>query len=271
MLNHRREIGNAISAQLRAHRDSLAAQWRNAVPIRYFTLDALLPGEEVKVLSRQFPEPATLMLRSSLRERKRVGVDVKRYAPVIGEYLLAFQEPPVVQAVGEITGLRGLEADPTLYASGISVMSKGNFLEPHLDNSHDGDGLRYRALNLLFYVSPGWKEENGGNLELWDPAVRRNQTLWSRFNRLVVMETHQTNWHSVSRVTADQPRLCLSNYYFSRTSPIGREYRQVTTFTGRPEQPGKRILLTLDGLLRNGVKRMLPLLQRKTKHRLPQP
>jgi Rps23 Pro-64 3,4-dihydroxylase Tpa1-like proline 4-hydroxylase len=271
MLNDRRSIGNTVAARIRVSRDSLFDQWKKTAPIRHFVLDDVLPEEEVRALARKFPDPAALMLRSSLRERKRVGVEVNRYAPAIGEFLFAFQEPEVVRAVGEITGLAGLEADPTLYASGISVMGRGDYLEPHLDNSHDGDGRRYRALNILYYVSPGWKQENGGNLELWDPSVRRAVILPSLFNRLVVMETHQTNWHSVSRVLADQPRCCLSNYYFSTASPTGREYRQVTTFRGRPEQPLKRLLLGLDGLLRNGARRMLPGLQRKTRHRLPGP
>ncbi len=269
MLNNRQAIANAAAQKIRSHREALSAQWKATAPIRHFLVDDLLPAEEVRSLARQFPDPATLMLRSSLREHKRVGIDVKRYAPIIGEYLFAFQEPAVVQAVEAVTGLAGLEADPTLYASGISVMGKGDFLEPHLDNSHDGDGRRYRALNILFYVSPDWREENGGNLELWDPAVRRAQTLVSKFNRLVVMETHQTNWHSVNRVQADQPRCCVSNYYFSIASPLGRDYRQVTTFQGRPEEPLKRLLLALDSGFRNALGRIVPARLRKSKHRLP--
>lgn len=41
----------------------------------------------------------------------------------------------------------------------------------------------YRALNLLYYVSPGWRLENGGNLELWDEHVTTPMTVESRFNR----------------------------------------------------------------------------------------
>ena len=29
-------------------------------------------------------------------------------------------------------------------------MPKGNYLKPHLDNSHDRDQQRYRILNLLY-------------------------------------------------------------------------------------------------------------------------
>ena len=53
-----------------------------------------------------------------------------------------------------------LEFDETLYAGGISLMKNKDFLNPHLDNSHDKDKKKYRRLNLLYYVTPDWKYEN---------------------------------------------------------------------------------------------------------------
>ena len=154
-------------------------------------------------LAARFPDDDKLMLRSTIRERKRVGVDVKKYDSIVGDYLFAFQHPAVVNAICELTGMAGLEPDPTLYASGISVMGHGDFLNPHIDNSHDGDGKRYRALNLLYYVSHDWQIDYGGNLELWDSGVKREHRIWSRFNRLVVMETTNSSWHSVSKLRVD--------------------------------------------------------------------
>jgi Rps23 Pro-64 3,4-dihydroxylase Tpa1-like proline 4-hydroxylase len=85
----------------------------------------------------------------------------------------------------------------------------GDFLNPHIDNSHDGERKRYRRLNLLYYVSPDWKIENGGNFELWDDERINQKTLTALTNRLVVMETNKISWHSVSPVTTDRPRCCV--------------------------------------------------------------
>ena len=52
-------------------------------------------------------------------------------------------------------------------------MGRNGFLNPHIDNSHDGDIRLYRALNLLYYVFPSWQRSNGGNLELWDSMCGR--------------------------------------------------------------------------------------------------
>ena len=93
-------------------------------------------------------------------------------------------------------------------------MAPGHFLNPHIDNSHDGDQKNYRVLNLLYYITPGWRSENGGNLELWDQKVTKPVEIPSLFNRLVLMSTNDKSWHSVNEVKADSRRCCISNYYF---------------------------------------------------------
>lgn len=261
------DLAAAIATRLTAARADLAAAFAAAQPVRHFVVDGVLPQAWVDAAATAFPQPHTLQLRATLRERKRVGVDVDRYAPILRHLLFAFQAPEVVAAVGAITGLAGLEPDPSLYASGLSVMGEGDFLNPHLDNSHDGDQRRYRVLNLLLYLSPDWRAEYGGDLELWTPSRKVPLVVPARANRLVVMQTDQRSWHSVNRVRVDRPRLCVSNYYFAARSANGETYRHVTTFAGRPEEPWKRALLKLDALALNAIGRALPALVRRTRHR----
>ena len=265
-------MSRLIAERLQRDAASLRQSWSSARPFRYFVVDDLLPVEVARAIVDAYPSPQSLQQRSSLRERKRIGVRVDQYAPIVGDALFCFHAPAIVQAVADITGLKELSADPSLYASGISVMGQGDFLNPHLDNSHDGDRRRYRVLNLLYYVAPDWSLGNGGNLELWDAAVRQATTVEAKFNRLVVMETHQLSWHSVNRVRVDRSRHCVSNYYFSPQSPTGVAYQNVTTFTGRPEEPLKRLVLKVsDGLLLNFVGRHFPWLTQLTKHRIKRP
>ena len=113
-------------------------------------------------------------------------------------------------------------------------MKKNDFLNPHIDNSHNVDKQKYRRLNLLYYVSPNWDISKGGNFELWDKKVQNPKVIISKFNRLVVMETGPETYHSVNPVLVDEIRYCVSNYYFSKKSFNGKEYNHVTSFTGRP-------------------------------------
>jgi hypothetical protein len=130
------------------------------------------------------------------------------------------------------------------------MMFKGDFLNPHIDNSHDGKRALYRRLNFLYYVSPDWSLESGGNFELWDRPVTRRKTVVSSFNRLLVMETNKTSWHSVSPVVADEARCCVSTYVFSPESQDRTEYFHVTSFVGRPEEKMRRALGRVDNGLR---------------------
>jgi Rps23 Pro-64 3,4-dihydroxylase Tpa1-like proline 4-hydroxylase len=230
-------------------------------------VDEVLPAAWLREVAAAFPPPQQLLVKRSWREHKRVGVAVERYAPCIGDLLFAFQDAAVIAAIAAATGIAGLEADPSLYASGISVMGRDDFLNPHLDNSHDGDQRRYRVLNLLLYAAPDWDPADGGNLELWQHPAGQPHTIEARFNRFVVMETGPGSWHSVSRVRCDRPRLCISNYYFAATSSVGRDYRHVTTFAGRPEEPLKRVVLAADGMARNALGRLFPSLLRRGPHR----
>ncbi|HXG58805.1 MAG TPA: 2OG-Fe(II) oxygenase [Thermoanaerobaculia bacterium] len=261
-------IGQQIAQRLHDDAEHLRAIWNAAAPIRHFCVDRLLPPEEVRFVYDHVPDTSRLIRRRSIRESKWAGVAVESYHPSIGEHLFAFQTPEVVSAIAAITGFEGLEPDPTLYASGISIMKRGDFLNPHLDNSHDGDQRRYRVLNLLFYVSPDWSLADGGNLELWTGDLRNPTVIESTFNRLVVMETNQKSWHSVQPVVADAPRVCLSNYYFSPIAPGGKEYRNVTSFRARPEQPlPMRWLARMDAAVLNALGRIAPVLLRLTRHR----
>ncbi len=260
-------IGRQIVARLAGSETELRQRWLSAFPVRHFFIDDLLPADSVLRAYRNIPPRSSLMRKKSLREKKWVGVEIDRYNPAIGEHLLAFQQPEVIEVIARITGLRYMEADPSLYASGISVMERGDFLNPHIDNSHDGDQRLYRVLNLLYYVSPDWSIDRGGNLELWTAALDRPTIIESRCNRLVVMSTDDTSWHSVQRVVSDEARICFSNYYFSSMAPGNHEYRNVTSFRGRPEEFFKRIVLRADAAALNAIGSALPFLLRHNRHR----
>lgn len=255
----RSALSAAIGRSIQEHEAELSRQWRSAAPINYFVLDEVLPVAWANAIRAEFPGASSMVLRRSLRELKFVAAQMNRYHPLLEDAIYAFQDPRVVSAMGRITGLAGLEPDELLYAGGLSLMAPGHFLNPHIDNSHDRFRRRYRMLNLLYYVSPDWPEDGGGNLELWPHGVRgRPVTIVSKFNRLVVMSTHRHSWHSVSRNRTDADRCCVSNYLFSATPAGGADYYHVTEFRGRPEQPLRDLALKADNWLRTVIRKRLP-------------
>jgi Rps23 Pro-64 3,4-dihydroxylase Tpa1-like proline 4-hydroxylase len=253
----RTQIADLILARMRQVENVLGQQYR-AHKVPHFVLDDLLPLDLAQRISRAFPDKSQMMLRDSLRERKYVTSQMNHCDPLVEETIFAFHDPRIVDLVANITGLRQVESDPHLYAGGISVMGRGHYLNPHIDNSHDKARERYRLLNLLYYTSPEWSPDFGGSLELWPegPAASQPLVIPSVFNRLVVMATNKGSWHSVNEVRVDRSRCCVSNYYFSTLSPEKEEYFHPTSFRGRPEQPIRDLFLRADASLRSAIRRI---------------
>lgn len=263
----REEITRQIIDKLSAQESVLKQTFLKKGEVNSFIIDDLLDEELALRIFKAFPDKSQMKQRKSLREFKNVAAQMDNYDPILEEALYAFQDERVVKIVERITGLTPLIPDDKLYAGGISLMSQGNFLNPHLDNSHNNDRSLYRVLNLLYYVTPEWKQEYGGNLELWDRGVKKEQrTIFSKFNRLAVMITNQSSIHSVSKVTVDKSRCCVSNYYFSPKSAEGNEYFHVTSFYGRPEEKLKNAVLMIDSSLRNMIRKVFKRGIVKTKH-----
>lgn len=264
----RTQYADHIAAGLEREKSRLTKEFRQPGRLESCALDNVLPEEWVRQIFAAFPKPSEMMERKSLREHKLVAAQMDKYHPLLEEIVYAFQDPRVLSLSTEITGIEGMLPDDHLYAGGISLMAHGHFLNPHLDNSHDKDRNLYRVLNLLYYVSPDWDHESGGNLELWDHGPEgQPREIVSRANRLVLMATHKTSWHSVNKVQASHaPRCCVSNYYFSPTPLEHQQYFHVTTFRGRPEEPIKDVLLQGDAALRSGIRKVFKKGVTKTTH-----
>lgn len=257
----RTEITSIIVKKLEDQIDALQKSFLQSfseVGVRYCVLDNLLPDNVVQNIYEEFPAVSSMRLMDSFREKKYTSKSFDKFSPLMADITFAIQDPLVIQLVENITGIRNQIPDASLYAGGLSAMGFGHFLSPHIDNSHEGTRRHYRTLNLLYYVTPDWSLESGGNLELWDRGVRRHTTVVSKFNRLVIMETNPWSWHSVSEVKADRVRCCVSNYYFSPQSPIGKDYFNVTSFSARPEQKVRRALAWTDNKFRQAVRLVVP-------------
>jgi Rps23 Pro-64 3,4-dihydroxylase Tpa1-like proline 4-hydroxylase len=241
-----------IKEKLSQNIDQLTRQYREGhtgTRTKFFILDNLIDNESVKSIYKQF-DGDYWILQDTFREKKLTYAKLDNLDSILSNITEAFHNKEIVSLVSKITGVNNLEYDPSLYAGGISKMRKGDFLNPHIDNSHDGGRKRYRRLNLLFYVSPGLEEKHGGNFELWDDKVKYPVKIPAKFNRLVVMETGDHTWHSVDEVKTDLSRCCVSNYYFSESSPRKFEYYHVTSFNGRPNQPLTRMYSSIDNFFR---------------------
>lgn len=254
-------LAEIITKRLESDFESLKEQFFESIKkvgVRHVVVDNLLPVDIAERIHAAFPPCDSMRMMNSFRERKYTSKKFDTFDPILADITFAIQDPRVVSIVEKITGIAQQVPDPNLYAGGLSAMAHGHFLAPHLDNSHDGSRKYYRTLNLLYYVSPDWSLENGGNLQLWDKTVNDNVTIVSNFNRLVIMETNPSSWHSVSKVNCNRMRCCVSNYYFSKISPTGADYSNITAFSAWPNQKLLRAFSLIDRYARQGLRHLKP-------------
>ena len=252
------EFSDLIFSKIEENQEVLSKQFEASKDkIGFFYLDDLLPNEIANKISESFPKPSEMVLKKSIRENKYIAAQMNLYHPILEDIIYAFQDERIVKLVAKICNIKEVFSDDKLYAGGISLMGKNQFLNPHLDNSHDKDRERWRVLNLLYYVTPGWDLKNGGNLELWPDGLSEKQiTIESKFNRLAVMATHNHSLHSVSPIVVDNERKCISNYYFSNEPLASSDTFHVTSFRGRPENKITDIILKSDTWLRMNLRKI---------------
>ncbi|GAB1857516.1 hypothetical protein MHTCC0001_23520 [Flavobacteriaceae bacterium MHTCC 0001] len=257
--NRVKQISELIYKAIKGKEEAIKVSFNTSkAHIGFFYIDDVLPREIALELSDIFPKKSEMRCLKSIREYKYISAQMNQHDSILEDTIYAFQEKKVVKLIGDVCNIQSLYADESLYAGGLSLMAKENFLNPHLDNSHDAERERWRVLNLLYYVTPKWELAHGGNLELWPNGLKKAPiVIESKFNRLVVMATHGASWHSVNKVLVDNERRCISNYYFSDTPLKQDDAFHVTKYKGRPEDTFKNIILNADASLTRKIHRYL--------------
>jgi len=144
------------------------------------------------------------------------------------------------------------------------VMGSGGRLDVHVDFNLIRGRELHRRLNILVFLNRSWDDAWGGELELWDAAVRnRGRAIRPVFNRCAVFETSEISFHGVTKVTCPpgRTRNSFAAYYYTREAPEGWDGRRHSTvFRARPDERLRgRVLMPLARMrsgLRDAVRRL---------------
>ena len=106
-----------------------------------------------------------------------------------------------------------ITSENRLWGGGLHEISKGGFLNVHVDFNKHPMGV-WRRANLLIYLNRDWTW--GGDLELWDDV--KQVQIAPVFNRAVIFETSENSWHGHPiplDCPEDQVRKSIAIYYYS--------------------------------------------------------
>ena len=128
-----------LLSKLEEEKENIVKQQNNpeGTTTRYFLIDDLLPKKDVESIYNAFPRTGEGFFdRDTFREKKQTSANLNEYDQGLADITYAFQNKAIVKYIEDILTYELLEPDPKLYAGGLSMMFPGDYLNPHVDNSH---------------------------------------------------------------------------------------------------------------------------------------
>ena len=205
--------------------------------------------EEAEEIAREFPHPDDdcWFRYDNPLEIKQTCNDWHHFKP---ETYKAFQNllsPYFTEILENLTG-EELIPDLGLHGGGLHQHGRGGKLNVHLDYNLHPKLHFQRRLNLIVYLTPGWKPEWGGHLGLYSDPDTLVKTVEPKFNRAIIFDT-RGSWHGLPApltCPSDVTRNSFAVYYLCE--PTTTDSRTRALFAPTAEQKGDQ---QVDQFIRN--------------------
>ena len=226
---------------LHTEKDAIHRWFQTGDPIRHVIIEDFLEPSVALAAARAFPDPKAMEIAfAGLPEVKNAEQRIERLDPVFAQIFGELRSQTFLKWLAEVTGIPDLSCDPDLHGGGLHQGADGSYLDVHADfNIHPTLGL-YRRLNVLVYLNETWQPQWQGYLELWSRDMKEmRQHIEPKFNRCVIMETHDHAFHGYKelRLPPGVTRRSIASYYYSASRAEAQtEEQHDTLFQLRPEQ-----------------------------------
>ncbi len=179
-------------------------EWDSATPFSHLVIDTFLEETIASTVAAEFPDfhASEWRVYNNPLEVKKLLNHWDKFGPYTYALFEYLNSPRFVSRLESLVGCR-LYPDYGLHGGGLHTHCRGGKLNAHLDYSiHPKLGLE-RRINLLVYLTSGWKEEWGGELGLWrkHPVNHGPGELCRKisplFNRAILFDTTQDSWHGL--------------------------------------------------------------------------
>jgi hypothetical protein len=227
-----------------------ATMFRGAEPFPHIVIDQFIDAAAARAIAAEYPtfENARALgfSFSAVNERKKIQItDRDRFPPAVRQLSDFLASPSFLADLSTLTGIPNLLADEHLLGGGMHITGPHGRLDVHLDFNRGMNDL-YRRLNLLLYLNPEWDEQWGGQIELWDTAVKHcHVSLAPVLARCVIFETSEISFHGVAplKCPADRTRQSFATYYYTKEPPAHGASMHGTIFRARPDEKLRQYVL----------------------------
>ncbi|MFJ4142028.1 2OG-Fe(II) oxygenase [Pseudomonas sp. NPDC089734] len=222
---------------------SLTDRYTQATPFAHIVLDDFLPPDLIASLCEHFPAEPTdneMLYERGYKGQHKRQISPNECDPHLRKIFSAFNSAPMLHFLEKLTGIEGLIPDPYFTGGGLHETKKGGFLGVHSDFRLNKKLNVDRRINAIIYLNPDWKEEYGGNLELWDVDMRTClKKVLPIYNRCVIFNTDadSNHGHPEPLTTPEHiTRRSVALYYYTASKgPIDPTQRNKTHYKPRPK------------------------------------
>lgn len=198
-----------------------ADQFATAYPFPHLVFDGLFSEELLTEVHKEFDQLGRQSwneIENALQLTLRSNPNSK-FGPATQIYFDILSSAWFVNFIGELTAIRGLVSDPLMKGGGMHESRAGGKFGLHLDFSKHPVTKLDNRLVLITYLNKDWKEEYGGQLELWD--VREDKcaaTVLPSFGRTILFAHSDKSLHGHPNGLNPPPgrtRRSVAAYYYS--------------------------------------------------------
>ena len=201
------------------------SNWKSYKDIfdRFIVIDDFFNNETVNELVSKFPDPndskSVWFEYNNPLEKKFAFDDIRKMPDIYAKVIHTLNSETFCKMIQDLSGIDNLYSDPYLHGGGLHCSKKKGKLDLNVDYSIHPKLLLERRLNMIIYLTPEWKDEWNGQLELWnkDLTVCENK-IFPKLNRAVIFLTNDGSVHGFPRpleCPENTSRNSLALYYLS--------------------------------------------------------
>jgi hypothetical protein len=249
-----------LNPVLSRKRAELSKKFDRAQPFRHLVVDGFLAPAGLAEVKRDVDRMSDRHFDIGHDDIGVLGVCRSELIPTLGKgfaklnAFLSSQE--MLDWVSAVSGEPGLARNPGVQCGGVFRYFDEFERDIHIDANETDQNCAQRGhtrkIHLLLYLSPEWKAEWGGALEIFkNPKLPPAHSYPPLFNRVALVDNTEISWHAVSRVMLPPEKRTLSrivfivNYFSKRPVRAKPGPSHCNTWMPKPLPPHIRVGRTL--------------------------
>lgn len=203
-------------------------------PVSQLIIDNFLPNEVYQEILNELDNYPEEMWAIKNLPSSGIRKESKNFnaTPLLRTVANSFTSDLFVSWMKKITNNDQIIPDVEFLGAGLASAPQGSYLGLHVDFNWNNTLKLNRKFNLLFYLNKEWKEEWGGELEIWNfEKTKLESKILPMPNRLIFWEHDERLVHGyptpIKSPSGVERQNLMVLYYTSNGSPEAEPHKSI--------------------------------------------